>query len=330
MDFSELARLAGGYLEARAIQTAVSLDVFDALKERDHDAPGVARAVGADARGAELLLNALAALGLLEKKGGSFSLTPVASTYLVKSSPQYLGGMILFDASLWDVWGALEQAVRTGKPVRPPDMYQGDQAETERFIRAMHSLVQARGDAEILARALDFSVVTDLLDIGSGPGTYPIYLCRKFPKLQATILDLPGTLKVTEAFARESGLGGRIRLIPADYRRDAIPGSYQLVFLSNIIHGEGAAENERLMGKLHACLEPGGRVVIKDHILDDSLTHPPVGATFSLLMLLSTESGRCYSFNEVKGWLENAGFERVSQIPLSHPLTSSLVVGAKA
>lgn len=329
MDFSELAQLAGGYLEARVIQTAVSLGVFDALKERDHEARGVAQAVGADPRGTELLLNALAALRLLEKKGQSFSLTPVASTYLVKSSPRYLGGMILFDASLWDVWGALERAVRTGKPVRPPDMYQGDEAETERFIRAMHSLVQARGDTEILARTLDFSAVTDLLDIGSGPGSYPIYLCQKFPKLKATILDLPGTLKVTEAFARESGLGDRIRLIPADYRRDAIPGSYQVVFLSNIIHGEGAAQNERLMSKLHACLEPGGRVVIKDHILDDSLTHPPVGATFSLLMLLTTESGRCYSFSEVKGWLENAGFARVLQIPLPRPLTSSLVVGEK-
>ncbi|MBI2087302.1 MAG: hypothetical protein HYT78_01010 [Deltaproteobacteria bacterium] len=329
MDFSDLVRLAGGYLEARAIQVAVSLGVFDALQERSRDAPAVAQAIGADLRGTEPLLNALTALGLLEKRDLFFSLAPVASAYLVKSSPKYLGGMILFDASLWDCWGALEQAVRTGKPVRPPDMYQSDTETTERFIYAMHSLVQARGDGQILIDAMDFSGVTELLDIGSGPGTYPISLCRKFPKLKATIFDLPGTIKVTERFVRETGLADRIRLVAGDYRRDAIPGSYQLVFLSNIIHGECAEENERLMCKAYACLEPRGRVVIKDHILDDSLSHPPVGATFSLLMLLTTEGGRCYSFNEVRGWLGNAGFKRVTQIPLPHPLTSSLVVGEK-
>lgn len=329
MDFSDLTRLAGGYLEARAIQVAVSLGVFDALQERSRDARFVAQAIRADPRGAELLLNALTALGLLEKREQFFSLAPVASTYLVKSSPKYLGGMIVFDASLWDAWGALEQAVRTGKPVRPPDMYQGDTEATERFIYAMHSLVQARGDTEMLARALDFGGITALLDIGSGPGTYPIYLCRKFPQLKATIFDLPGTIKVTERFVREAGLADRVMLVSGDYRRDPIPGRYQIVFLSNIIHGESAEDNERLMGKVYACLEPGGRVVIKDHTLDDSLSHPQVGATFSLLMLLTTEGGRCYSFNEVKGWLENAGFKGVTQIPLPHPLTSSLVVGEK-
>ncbi|MBI2358237.1 MAG: methyltransferase domain-containing protein [Deltaproteobacteria bacterium] len=329
MDFSDLARLAGGYLEARAIQVAVSLGVFDALKEPSRDARAVAQAVGTDPRGTELLLNALTAIGLLEKEAQSFSLAAVASTYLVKSSPLYLGGMILFDASLWDCWGDLEKAVRTGKPVRPPDMYQGDSEATERFIYAMHSLVQARGDAEMLARALDFSGVTEFLDIGSGPGTYPISLCRKFPQLKATIFDLPATIQVTERFVREAGLGDRIRLVIGDYRRDPIPGRYQMAFLSNIIHAESEEENDRLMPKVFSCLEAGGKIVIKDHILDDSLTHPPVGVTFSLLMLLTTESGRCYSYNEVKAWLGNAGFEHVTQLPLPHPLTSSLVIGEK-
>lgn len=329
MNFSDLARLAGGYLEARAIQVAVSLGVFDALERQSLDAPALASSINADPRATEIFLNALAALGLLEKKAGLFSLSTVASTYLVRSSPKYYGGMILFDSSLWECWGGLERAVRTGRPVRTPDMYQGDCEATERFITAMDSLVQARGDAEILARTIDLSKVTEMLDIGSGPGAYPIHLCRKNPKLRATIFDLAGTLKITEKLVRESGLGNRMKLVSGDYRRDPIPGKYQLILLSNIIHAESAEDNERLMKKVHSCLDAGGKVVIKDHILDDSLSHPPVGATFSLLMLLTTESGRCYSFNEVKGWLDDAGFKRARQIPLPHPLTSALVVGEK-
>lgn len=329
IDFPQLARLAGGYVEARILQVAVRLGLFDVLKERDQDGPSVARSLQTDPRATELLLNALAALGLLEKKGRLFSLTEPSLIYLVSSSPKYFGGMVLFDASLWDCWGDLETAIRRGKAVRSADMYQADPRETELFISAMHSLVEARGDAEFLTEKLDLEKVTDLLDIGSGPGTYPIHFCRRYPNLRATIFDLPGTLKVTERFIRGSGLEERIKLIAGDYRADPIPGRYQLVFLSNIIHAESGDENSRLMAKLYSSLDHGGKIVIKDHILDDSLTRPAVGAIFSLLMLLATEAGRCYSFREVKGWLEQAGFQRITEAALPSPLISSLVMGEK-
>jgi hypothetical protein len=134
---------------------------------------------------------------------------------------------------------------------------------------------------------------------------------------------------MTERFVRASGVSDRIKSIAGDYRSDPIPGKYQIVFLSNIIHGESSEQNERLMARLYACLDHGGKIVVKDHILDDSLAHPSAGALFSLLMLLSTEAGRCYSFNEVKGWLATAGFTRVREVPLPSPLTSSLVIGEK-
>lgn len=330
MDFADLARLASGHVEARAVQVAVSLGIFDTLQEESLDAPTLASRVHADARATELLLNALTALGLLKKQSGRFSLAPASATYLVKDSPQYLGGMILFDASLWNAWGELEKAVRSGKPVRPPDMYQNKPKETERFILAMDSLVKARRDAEILMKVLDLSGVRELLDLGSGPGTYPIAFCRNHPQLRATIFDLPGTLKITARFVRDSRLKDRIRLVAGDYRIDPVPGRYQMIFLSNIIHAESSEENARLMAKLHSSLERGGRIVFKDHILEDGLTHPPVGAIFSLLMLLTTDRGRCYSFNEVREWLEKAGFAKVSQLRLpSPPFTSSLVLGEK-
>ncbi|MFQ5851327.1 MAG: methyltransferase, partial [Candidatus Binatia bacterium] len=295
MDYSLLASLTGGYLQARIIQVAVSLRLFDALKDRSQDAPSLASSIQTDPRATELLLNALVALGLLEKKNDLFSLKEISSTYLVHSSPKYFGDMVLFDSSLWDFWGALEVAVRSGKPVRPPDMYQGDPQETERFIHAMDSLVKARGDAQLLTGALDLSEVRELLDVGPGPGTYAIYLCSKYPQLQATLFDLPGTMKITEKFVKGSGLENRIRLVTGNYRVDPIPGRFQMIFVSNIIHAESEDENSRLMAKLYSCIEQGGRIVIKDHILDDSLTRPPAGALFAILMLLTTQHGRCYS-----------------------------------
>ena len=329
MNFSDLSRLSSGHAEARIVQVAVSLGLFDVLNDKNVDAATIAASIQADPRATGLLLNALVALGLLIKNAHIFSLSEVSATYLVRSSTKFLGDMILFESSLWDCWRDLEKAVRSGKPARVPDMYQRDPQETEGFILAMYSLVQSRGDAAILAERLDLSRVHDLLDVGSGPGTYPIYLCRKFPGLKVTIFDLPGTLKITETFVHESGLKDRIRLLAGDYRIDPIPGKYQMVFLSNIIHGESSEENGGLMAKLFQYLEPGGKIVIKDHILDDTLTHPPVGAIFAMLMLLTTEHGRCYAFNEVRGWLEKAGFKRVTETSLPYPLISSLVTAEK-
>jgi len=330
MDFSSLASLASGHVEARIVQVAVSLGVFDALERKGQNALSLSSSLGTEHRATEMFLNALASLGLLNKEANLFSLNEISSTYLVRGSPKYLGDMIFFDSSLWSCWGNLEKAIRSGNAVRPADMYQGDPRETYSFIYGMDSLVKARGDAEVLAETLDLSNVNNILDIGPGPATYTIHLCRKNPRLRATLFDLPGTLKITEGFVRDSGLGDRIRLETGDYRFDPIPGSYQMVFVSNIIHAESAEENNRLMRKVYQCLENKGRALVKDHILDDSLTQPPVGAIFALLMLLTTAQGRCYSFNEVKAWLEEAGFNAVKEIPLPPPLTSSLVVGEKA
>jgi hypothetical protein len=329
MNFSRLMGLATGHVEARIVQTAVELAIFDALENGALTSEAVAHRLGLESKATELLLNALAALDLLHKQGELFSLAEAARKYLLRSSEFHVSGMIRFEGSVWNCWEKLPQAIRSGQPVRPANMYQDDPRETEIFINAMDSLVKARRDAEVVARAFEWDSIGEFLDVGSGPASYPIHLCRKYPELRATIFDLPGTLAITKRYVREAELMERIRLVAGDYRKDPIPGSYDLVFLSNIIHGEGEEENLSLIDKLAANLKTGGRLVVKDHILDDSRTTPAVGAIFSLLMLLTTASGRCYSFNEIKLWMERAGLTNVEQINLPPPLTSSLVTGTR-
>ena len=329
MNFTELVGLANGHVEARIIQSALELSIFDALAESSLGAEEVANRLGLEPKATDLLLNALTSLNLLQKKAGRFSLAAIAEIYLTKSSHQYVGGMIRFESSLWSCWEKLSQAIRSGKPVRSANMYQDDRVETEIFINAMDSLVKARGDADMMATIIDWSKVGQLLDVGSGPATYPIALCRKFPNLRATIVDLPATLRITQRFVQEAGMVDRIRLIAGDYRSDPIPDDYDVVFLSNIIHGEDYPGNETLIRKLASNLKKSGRMIIKDHILDESRANPPVGAIFSLLMLLTTAGGRCYSFHEVRAWMTAGGLSNIEQIELPPPLTSSLVVGSR-
>ena len=328
--FTRLAGIAGGYAEARILQTAVGLGVFDAVGPAgDADAASVAAAVGADTRATGLLLDALSAMRLLDRVGSRYRLNDLSANYLTRASATDFSGMVRFDALSWDVWGKLEEAVRTGRPARTPDMYQDDDAETGIFINAMDSLVRARGDAEITASALDLGGAQRLLDIGPGPATYPIALCRRNPGLRATLYDLPGTLRITERYVRASGVADRIECVAGDYRTDGVPGGYDAVFLSNIIHGENEATNEALIGKLSQSLVSGGRLIIKDHILEGSHAEADTGAVFSLLMLLTTDGGRCYGLDEIKGWFGRAGLTDGGRVELPPPLTSSLVIGRK-
>ena len=329
MDFTYLDNLNGAYTESRILHAAVELNIFDTINDQLMSSNEISTILNTDERATTLLLNALSALNLLHKQDNLFSLTSLSKKYLLSGSETCYSSMIRFDASMWDVWGRLSQAVRTGKPVRTPDMYQTNKEDTECFIMAMHHLVSARGDAGLLADRLNLEDVQSILDIGSGPGTYPIAMCRKYPRISATIFDLPGTLEITKKVLKKEGLDSRINLIAGDFNQDTLPQGFDMVFLSNIIHGEDEEANRTLMKKIYSALKPGGRIVIKDHIMDESLTKPACGAIFSINMLLTTK-GRDYGFHEIQYWLDKAGFKEVTFEVLPPPMTSSIVIGKKS
>lgn len=330
LDFAELADLVGGHAAARAIQVALKLGLFEALAERPLDATEIAAAIGGNPRATALIANAMAALGLLDKRDGRFGLTAGSRRFLLAASPEYLGGMILFDEAIFPLWSRLEDSIRTGTPARTPDMFQHRREETVLFIRAMDSLVRARGDAVWMAENLDLSGIGAIADVGGGPGTYLVELMRRHPGLKGAVLDLPDTLAVARDILaeREPAIAARIELVEYDYRRDELPAGFDAVFLSNIIHSEDETINRAMLQRCYRGLGAGGIVMIKDHIMNDELTEPAAGAVFSLYLLLTTP-GRDYSFEEVARWLREAGFGGIRCQTLPSPPFSSSVVTAR-
>jgi hypothetical protein len=331
MGFGEIAAMAGGHAEARAIQVALKLGIFEALLPGQLDEASLARAIKSDARATGLLANALAALGLLEKSAGRYTLTGAARRYLIRDSGEYLGGMILFDAALWTEWGGLEDSIRTGQPARTPDMFQSAPEDTARFIRAMDSLVRARGDAAWVAENLDLRKVRSIADLGGGPGTYVAAMVRRWPHLYAAIWDLPATLVIAHQVLaeREPTVQDRIELVNVNYLKGALPQGTDAIFMSNIIHSEAEETNAALMKKCFDALSPGGMLIVKDHIMNRELTHPAAGAVFALYLLLTTH-GRDFSFDEICWWMRDAGFSDIEERALpSPPFTSSIVIAHK-
>jgi SAM-dependent methyltransferase len=323
--YLKVSDLVNGFGPARVVHVSVELDVFTRLANEGKSAAQLSILLEVDPRSLELLLNALTALGLLRKEAERFYDTPVSHTYLSRTGPKYIGNLVKHLARRWEDWGKLEQALRTGAPVHRTDHFQDDPAELEFLVRGMHELAIARGDARYLSRAVPLGRCRKLLDLGGGPGTYAAMFCHANRKLEAVVMDLPATLKVTRRILREFDRTGRVTTLPGDYRTDKIKGApYDVILVSNILHAESEETNRDLMQRIREALVPGGILVIKDHVMGDDHTTPPNGALFALQMML-VSAGRTYSFAEISGWLQAAGFEDMVEIPVEPPMNVSLV-----
>ena len=327
--YLKVSQAVNGFAASRVLHVAIELDLFTSLTEDGKTAAQLSRLLGVHPGAIELLLNALTSMGLLRKEAERFFATPVSHTYLSRAGPKYLGHWIRHEARGWERWSRLLEAIRTGRPVQPAEQIYQTPAELEEFIRGLHELALARGDARWLARAISLVRCRTLLDLGGGAGTYSSLFCRANPQLEATVVDLPETLKVTRKILREFDLSGRVRMLEADYRRDSIQGGpYDVALLSNILHAEAEPTNRQILTHIFEVLNPGGTLIIKDHVMSADHTEPANGALFALEMLLSTR-GRTYSFGEISAWLAAAGFQDVTELPMESPSNVSLVAATR-
>ncbi len=308
LSFSEIQAKMRGFQESRILLTAVELDLFTAVGE-GATAAQVARKAGTHPRATETLLNALAAIGAVTKKDGRFFNTPATARHLVAGSPEYARPALMHTVHLFDSWATLTACVRAGTAVRQP----GDEAQephwTESFIEAMHW--RAQGDADVLARAAGAERVRRMLDVGGGSGVYSIAFARANPQLRAVVLDLEPVTRIAGRHIRAAGLEDRVATRTGDLTRDEFGSGYDLILLSAICHMLSPEENLDLLRRCHRALEPGGRVLIRDFILDPDKTSPPHAAIFSVNMLVNTKGGANYTEEEYSAWLREAGFAEV-------------------
>lgn len=297
-----LASFAG----ARAVLTAVELDVFTALGEGAATAGEVADRVGANSAAIQRLLLALRALGLVTLEGDEFRSASDAARYLSRRSPASLAEYFVAEAEAWEDWGRLSGVLRSGRPLRRATIFRDLSERTERLVLGLHA--RARTSASAVAAALDLRGAGHLLDLGGGAGTYAIEFCRAYPTLRCTIFDLPAALRVAERIVGASEVSGRIELVCGDFFVDKLGGPYGAVFASDVLHGSGVPENQALLARVFGALRPGGRVYLRDMFLHPVEAHPVEAALLPLRILLDSERGRPYGEEEVFGWLEAAGF----------------------
>lgn len=321
-----ILQTSGGYWAACALHSAVALDLFTQVGDGRIDGPALAGRIHASVDAACRLADAVTAMGLLTKNALGYANTPAGRTYLCTDSDRYIGYIIRHHHHLMASWARLPEAVRSGEPVRLPVREKGPE-QREAFLMGMFNLAMQL--APSLVPAVDLSGCRTLLDLGGGPGTYAIHFCRRYPELAATVMDLPTTRPFAEKTVREMGMQGRVGFVSGDYLEDRIPGAYDAVWMSHILHGESPEECQRIVDKAAGCLNPGGTAVIHEFILADALDGPLFPALFSLNMLLGTDGGRAYSQGQLSGMLQSAGFEDIERLDFTGPNDSGLIRGMK-
>lgn len=317
--------LLQGYRGTALIVAGVRLGVFDALRSGPLAVAELAAALDVDCRGVRILCDALQAIGLLEKAGGGYRLVPAAAEELLDGGARSQRHMVLHVGRLYERWGQLAEVVRSGRPAPGSNAARSDE-EAAAFARAMADI--GRRSAATLAEMVDLSSARTALDAGGGPGVYAIELAARNPDLRVTVFDGEQTLKETRRNIARSGFGDRVDTLAGDLLNDPVGEGYDFILLSNVVHCLGPEQNGRLVARLAAALGPGGRLCIKDFVVDDARTGPEWGLIFAVNMLVGTEQGDSYGAGTVRGWMEAAGLCCVEQIGMT-PHTS-LMLGRRS
>jgi predicted O-methyltransferase YrrM len=308
---ASIQALSRAFQESRIFLTGAELGLFDLLAAQSLSAGEVAARTGATSRGLAILLDALAAMGLLVKDGGRYRCEPSAASFLTADGPASLLPTVLHAADLWQRWSKLTEIVAGAQAdQRSPAAVQ------RAFIGAMNASAAAQADRIVSLVAP--GPARKLLDVGGASGTYTLAFLRAVPEMKATLFDRPGVVGMARERLGAAGVLDRVALVPGDFYQDPLPPGHDLAFVSAIIHQNNPEQNVELFRKVFAALDPGGRIVVRDYVLSPDRTSPKSGAIFAVNMLTGGAGGNCYTYEEIKSALGQAGFTRVS---LTHPGT---------
>jgi SAM-dependent methyltransferase len=319
-----------GYAPPLILEAAVRHRIFDVLDTGPRTIEQIQAETGASLRGLRAVLNTLVGLELLRREEqGRYALTPVSAMYLVRGKPDYLGGMLLHTSSqLLPNWMQLNEIVRTGKPAVRVNREDEGAAFFQQFVEALFPFGHAA--AQALAGALGVAEATKpvrVLDLAAGSGVWGILLAQKSPHVRVTAVDWPAVLEVTRRVAQREGVTERFQFVGGDLHQADFGSGHDIATLGHILHSEGAARSRRLLQKAFAALAPGGTAVIAEFLVHDDRTGPPQGLIFGVNMLVNTDEGDVFSFEEIRRWLEEAGFRDVRTIECPGP--SPLILATK-
>ena len=326
--------LARGFMATKVLTVATGLGLFDLLAESPLTGAEIAHRLGLHGRAIPDFTDALVALRLLERDGdgpdGRYRNAPETARYLVRTSPDYVGGIIeMYDRRLYGFWGDLEEALRTGQPQNEvkhtgtpmfDELYR-EPARLQQFMAAMSGV--SRANFLALAKRFDFAPYHTLCDVGGAAADLSCAVAARHPHLRCVSFDLSVVEPIARAAIAQRGLADRVATAVGDFFRDPLP-SADVITMGMILHDWNLEKKKVLIGKAYEALRPGGVYLVVENLSDDARRDHVFGLLMSLNMLI--EFGDAFDFTgaDFRRWCEEAGFRRVEVLPLGGPASAGI------
>lgn len=328
----QILQLGLGFWGSKTLLSAVELGVFTELASGPMEREELIGRLGMQQRGARDFLDALVALGMLDREGNRYANSPSTDLFLDRRKASYVGGLLeMANARLYPFWGSLTEALRTGEPQNEAkhggDLFERLYADPERlagFLRAMTGV--SLGSAQAIGAKFPWRDYKTFADIGAAQGGLPVQVALAHPHLTGLGFDLPPVRPHFEAYVAAHGLSDRLSFEGGDFSTDPLPSADVLV-MGHILHDWGLERKRLLLTKAHEALPPGGALIVYETIIDDERRHNAFGLLMSLNMLIETREGFDFTASECMEWMRNAGFTNTRVEHLVGP--ESMVIGIK-
>jgi len=317
---------------SKTLLSAVEMELFTDLAKHPADLTTLQGRLGLHPRAAADFLDALVALGFLEREEGIYRNTAETGLFLDKAKPSYVGGILeMCNHRLYGFWGSLTTALRTGEAQNeskggqdPFAALYADPSRLKEFLRAMSGV--SRGANMAIARQFPWSNYGTFADIGTAQGDLASQIALAQPHLKGIGFDLPEVAPVFEDYAATNGLADRLSFVGGSFFTDDLPKA-EVILFGHILHDWDLETKRMLLAKAYAALPEGGAVVVYDAIIDDERKQNAFGLLMSLNMLIETPGGFDYTGADCIGWMKEAGFRECRVEHLVGP--DSMVIGIK-
>ncbi|MEZ5394512.1 MAG: methyltransferase [Bryobacterales bacterium] len=328
----KIMQIGLGFWASKTLLSAVELGLFTELAKHPEDLASLEGRLGLHPRSARDFLDALVALGFLERKDGVYSNAPEAELYLDRHKPSYIGGILeMANHRLYPFWGALTKALRTGKPqneaasgTSPFDELYADPARLKEFLEAMSGI--SRGSNIGIAHNAPWAAYKTFVDVGAAQGDLAVQIAKANPHLTGIGFDLGPVGPIFEDYVEANSLADRLSFTAGDFFKDELPKA-DVVTMGHILHDWDLDTKLMLIRKAYDALPEGGAFVVYDAMIDDERRQNAFGLLMSLNMLIETPGGFDYTGADCQGWMRTAGFRETTLLPLSG--VDSMIVAIK-
>jgi ubiquinone/menaquinone biosynthesis C-methylase UbiE len=319
-------QFAFAYAPPLVLEAAIRHHLFDVLDSGPKSLEEICEATGASRRGLSAILNFLVGFDFLRKQGERFALAPESAAFLVSTKPGFQGGLIRHTSEqLLPNWLKLTEVVATGRPAAAVNQ-QGPGSEFfQEFVNDIFPM--SYHVAQELAQHLALAGPVSVLDLAAGSGVWGIALAQSSPQVRVTAVDWHGVIPVTRKTVARFGLSEQFSFHEGDLQEADFGSGHNVATLGHILHSEGVERSKALLKKTFAALTSGGTIAIAEFLVNAERTGPLNGLIFAVNMLVNTDCGDTFSFEEISGWLREAGFKDARTLATHGP--SPLILATK-